>query len=51
METNITTSLINEPTQELLKWHKPEVTRLSVNLDTAAGTGSNADLGAFTNNA
>ncbi len=43
METNITTSLINEPTLELLPWHKPEVTRLSVSLDTAAKLGSNTD--------
>ena len=42
METNITTSLIDEPITELLPWHKPEVTRLSVSLDTAKG-GTGAD--------
>jgi hypothetical protein len=43
METNITTSSVNEPTQELLPWHKPEVQRLSVSLDTAFGPGTAAD--------
>jgi hypothetical protein len=43
METKITTVLLDEPTQELLLWHKPEVTRISVSLDTAAGAGSVTD--------
>jgi hypothetical protein len=43
METNITTSPINEPTQKLLPWHKPEVQQLSISLDTAAGCGSGTD--------
>ena len=43
METKITTVLLDEPTQELLLWHKPEVTRISVSLDTAGGTGSPTD--------
>ena len=36
METKTSTVLIDKPTQELLPWHTPEVTRLSVSLDTAA---------------
>lgn len=43
METKITTILIDKPTQELLLWHKPEVTRISVSLDTTAGAGSPTD--------
>ncbi len=47
MENKITTVLLDEPTQELLLWHKPEVTRISVSLDTAfsPGSGSDAELG------
>lgn len=29
--------------EELLAWHKPEIKRLSVSLDTADGTSSGAD--------
>lgn len=43
METNTDISLTNEPTQDLLIWHKPEVTRLSVTLDTANAGGSGND--------
>ena len=43
MENKITTVLLDEPTQELLLWHKPEVTRISVSLDTAAKGGSDTD--------
>ena len=43
MENKITTVLLDEPTQELLLWHKPEVTRISVSLDTASGPGSDVD--------
>jgi hypothetical protein len=43
METNITTSSVSEPNQGLLPWHKPEVQRLSVSLDTASGSGSTTD--------
>ncbi len=46
MEMSITTSLLDEPTQELLLWHKPEVTRISVSLDTAYGPGSPTDASA-----
>lgn len=43
MKTNTTTTLTIEPNQELLPWHKPKITRLSVNLDTAAAQGSGSD--------
>jgi hypothetical protein len=45
METNITTSLINEPIQELFPWHKPEIQRLTISLDTALGGSSGIDGG------
>jgi len=48
MENKITTVLLDEPTQELLLWHKPEVTRISVSLDTAVGPGSAGDGGTGT---
>jgi len=43
METNISPSLINEPVQELLPWHKPEIQRLAISLDTQFIQGSNTD--------
>ena len=43
METKTSTVLIDVSAQELLPWHKPEVTRLSVSLDTAAKPGSAID--------
>jgi len=43
MKTNVTTSLINEPIQELLPWHKPEIQRLVISLDTQVNQGSDID--------
>ncbi len=43
MENKITTVLLDEPTQELLLWHKPEVMRISVSLDTGFISGSHTD--------
>ncbi len=43
MDTKIAPILSKDQLEGLLPWHKPEVQRLSVSLDTATGIGSNAD--------
>ena len=43
METKVSTSLENQQDQTLQPWHKPELLRLTVTLDTSLGTGSRGD--------
>ncbi len=50
MNTEITPNLSEAQPQELLPWHKPEVQRITVSLDTANGTGSGVDGGGHLSN-
>ena len=47
MNTEITPVLSETQPEELLPWHKPEVQRLTVSLDTASNVGSFSDGVAF----
>lgn len=44
MEIILSDILIDEPIQEHLPWHKPEIQRLIISIDTSAGVGSNVDI-------
>ncbi len=47
MDLDITPNLPDNDAEPRLPWHKPEVQRLTVSLDTAIGTGSTEDADGF----